>query len=81
MKFSNEIEKGVGALPGVRRVDVRYSDVADWSEHDISPAGRRKLEALREKRRAARGHMSIAIQPGRHDSPSLRQLNRTKREA
>jgi metal-sulfur cluster biosynthetic enzyme len=63
LKFSNEIEKGVGALPGVRHVDVSYSDVADWSEHDISPAGRSKLETLREKRRAARGHVRIAIQP------------------
>jgi metal-sulfur cluster biosynthetic enzyme len=62
LKFSNEIEKGVSALSGVRHVDVRYSDVADWSEHDISPEGRSKLETLREKRRAGAGHTRIAIQ-------------------
>jgi metal-sulfur cluster biosynthetic enzyme len=60
LKFSHEIGKGVGALSGVRHVDVSYSDAADWSEHDISPAGRRKLEQLREGRRVT---MGIAIQP------------------
>jgi hypothetical protein len=34
LKFSNEIEKGVSALPGVRHVSVRCRDVADGSEHD-----------------------------------------------
>jgi metal-sulfur cluster biosynthetic enzyme len=60
LKFSTEIETGVGALSGIRHVDVSYSDVADWSEQDISPTGRRRLEELRQKRRVA---MGISIQP------------------
>ena len=51
IKFTHEIERGVGALPGVRKVEVNFFEAIDWSESDISQSGRKKLEIGRRLRR------------------------------
>jgi metal-sulfur cluster biosynthetic enzyme len=50
MKFMHEIETGVGALDGVRSVEVDFLESVGWTESDISQEGRAKLALHREAR-------------------------------
>ncbi|HSY16654.1 MAG TPA: iron-sulfur cluster assembly protein, partial [Jatrophihabitantaceae bacterium] len=52
MKFTHEIQDRVLPMPGVRSVDVDFLDVYDWTEAEIAPEGRRKLELSRSQRRS-----------------------------
>ncbi|HSY14570.1 MAG TPA: iron-sulfur cluster assembly protein [Jatrophihabitantaceae bacterium] len=52
MKFTHEIRECVLPMDGVRSVDVDFLNVYDWTEAQISPEGRRKLELTRERRRS-----------------------------
>jgi metal-sulfur cluster biosynthetic enzyme len=52
MKFTHEIRECVLPMAGVRSVDVDFLNVYDWTEAEISPEGRRKLELTRELRRS-----------------------------
>lgn len=61
-KFSHEIETGVGAIDGVTSVSVEFADGCDWSEADISEAGRQKLEASRAAQRARLAERQTSVQ-------------------
>jgi metal-sulfur cluster biosynthetic enzyme len=50
MKFTHEIEQGLGTLPGVRGVEVCFDEALDWSERDITNEGRHLLQIARRSR-------------------------------
>jgi metal-sulfur cluster biosynthetic enzyme len=52
MKFTHEIRECVLPMAGVRSVEVDFLNVYDWTEAEITPEGRRKLELTRELRRS-----------------------------
>jgi metal-sulfur cluster biosynthetic enzyme len=50
--FAGEVERQLGRLPWLRRVDVRIvTDGSIWDEDRMEPAARRRLERSRAERR------------------------------
>lgn len=49
--LQQEAEERIAAFAGTRAVYVEVTDDLTWSEVDIAPAGRARLQAMREARR------------------------------